>query len=229
MCSFRFVSCGFCIDFALSFWELVSCLDRWSNSCCFQVDKHHPKSNANNELSCNWVNRLPSKQAHVLQQQDSAKMILIFLLIFNFAIVYSAQSPDDASSFNSLISSECKVKCLALYPWNRLASRLTARQHQHHVNPNEGPIKWHKVMDLCAKNPICLQVRRLSILFDHVASSDYPTAKSRSSPTTFSGLKFKISWAKLEWAAYLRVFLFPYTHKQVKYFIKTTPMKFYFS
>jgi len=88
-----------------------------------------------------------------------------------------------SSSYDSLIASQCKAKCLSLYPWKQL--QPSERRHRsvpivylpskmdegknvssirkrftpngsdsyHHHNG----IKWNKVMEMCPKNANCLQ------------------------------------------------------------------------
>ena len=71
----------------------------------------------------------------------------------------------ETNSFDSLIASQCKSKCLSMYPWwpsstmkRSIANKrysINQQQLPHHADNH---IKWHKVMELCANNQICLQV-----------------------------------------------------------------------
>jgi len=70
----------------------------------------------------------------------------------------------ETNSFDSLIASQCKSKCLSMYPWwptstmkRSIANKrysINQQQLHHHADNH---IKWHKVMELCANNQICLQ------------------------------------------------------------------------
>lgn len=83
-----------------------------------------------------------------------------------------------SSSYDSLMSSQCKARCLSLYPWklptnstierrNRDMIIAQHRRIQRHNNNNNLSsmesnnhhlnVKWHKVMELCSKNTNCLQ------------------------------------------------------------------------
>ena len=66
------------------------------------------------------------------------------------------------NSFDSLIASQCKAKCLSMYPWDHLRAQRSITNKRYSLNTpttNEQPhqIKWHRVMELCAKNQVCLQ------------------------------------------------------------------------
>ena len=96
-----------------------------------------------------------------------------------------------SSSYTSLMSSQCKARCLALYPWRIISPAVNssniAQNERHHraMRPTHAHkvsrmqrlsnntltaagapidstahlnVKWHKVMELCSKNPNCLQV-----------------------------------------------------------------------
>jgi hypothetical protein len=84
-------------------------------------------------------------------------MYFIVLLLFSLNILITQQY-NDLSSFDSLIASQCKSRCLSLYPWIDNENNLKRSQK---INPFN--IKWHRVMSLCAKNTMCLQVTKTQI------------------------------------------------------------------
>ncbi|RNA13996.1 hypothetical protein BpHYR1_035923 [Brachionus plicatilis] len=92
-------------------------------------------------------------------------MQLIHFFFFISIIFYVAES---SSSFDSLISSQCKARCLSLIPWKLNERRvrsihrsLMLRQSNKKRFTNNSDqhlrIRWQKVMDLCTKNENCLQ------------------------------------------------------------------------
>lgn len=67
-----------------------------------------------------------------------------------------------ASSYNSLISSQCKTRCLSLYPWRlHHASALSSSRHSssslHHLHRHRRhQVRWAKVQESCSKNTNCI-------------------------------------------------------------------------
>ncbi|CAF0935407.1 unnamed protein product, partial [Brachionus calyciflorus] len=95
-----------------------------------------------------------------------------FMYFIVFVIVsFSFYHAESFSSFDSLISSQCKARCLSLYPWKlnnssdsrrarSIVQQIAAQKQsfsKRYTNQTDSGIKWHKVMEMCAKNPNCLQ------------------------------------------------------------------------
>lgn len=103
------------------------------------------------------------------------------LFLLSIAIIVRAQYGTD-SSFDSLVSSQCRTRCFGLYPWHLSSEQPTAlryfrrekrddsmasirnvrdygrHQRQKGHNRNQpGHVKWNRIMEMCAKNENCLQ------------------------------------------------------------------------
>lgn len=85
-----------------------------------------------------------------------------------------------SSSFDSLVSSQCRARCLALYPWkttlnespqflryfqkrdlsssiNHFSPRNVIRHTNRHNRNQRGHGKWNRVLKMCSENSNCLQ------------------------------------------------------------------------
>lgn len=148
-------------------------------------------------------------------------MQLIHFFFFISIIFYVAES---SSSFDSLISSQCKARCLSLIPWTLNERRvrsihrsLMLRQSNKKRFTNNSDqhlrIRWQKVVDLCTKNENCLQV--LFLIFIIVIFNKYFNFKCTSPceiPTSLlsnckylckvSLLKFLYSNCSINYVAY---------------------------
>lgn len=84
---------------------------------------------------------------------------ILVVLIDNFV---PAQSSD--SSFDSLVASQCRARCLSLHPWEDQPTYQALKYLQkrdasgRHRNRNQrGHFRWKKIMEMCSKNENCLQ------------------------------------------------------------------------
>lgn len=110
-------------------------------------------------------------------------LFLIINSLLMFKIVYAQFGAAQDSSFDSLVASQCRARCIGLYPWRltspqpvpsalryfqkrnsasisdvKISSRnLRARSNGKHNRNQRGHFKWNKIMQLCSKNENCLQ------------------------------------------------------------------------
>lgn len=93
------------------------------------------------------------------------------IVFFVSILIYLAES---SSSLDSLISSQCKARCLSLIPW-RLNERRVRSVHRQTMakqlfkkrfsNNSDHRLRWNKIMEMCTKNDNCLQVKLLYFFY----------------------------------------------------------------